>query len=374
MIGKNLTIILYSKHILLPSVWRSPLSFSLFLHHHCYSTSTFDLLARKHDFPPELASRVASGLTHLKNPENAVSVLAFLKQSGFSNAQLGLILKSRPGILRRSLGNGIKPKIQLFQQEGFSSGDICKIISSNPPILDISVKNNIVPTLCVLKGILDSQSEVAKVLKRCPRLVTANFRNTVLPNVEFLKSCGIPMERIQMIFIAYPGCLIVKPEIMRKNAEKAKGMGLNPTSPNFVYAVSVFSKMSDEALELKLEAFRQLGFSDIDILAIFRKMPMVLRLSVENVKKTKEILLATGKFDISSIVNCPLSLACSIEKKYIPRLQILRILETKSLIKQWPSLATICILSADKFSDKFVKPYMDEVGHVFTALNSGNRK
>ncbi|KAL8513993.1 hypothetical protein ACS0TY_013199 [Phlomoides rotata] len=310
---KNLTNIL-TKHISpLPSVCRSPLTFSLYLH--CYSTSICDLLAHKYGFPPELASRVSSELTRLKNPENAVSVLAFLKQSGFSNAQLQIILKYRPRFLGRTLENGIKPKIQLFQKEGFSPGDICKIISNNPPIFDLSVENNIVPSLSILKGILGSPSEVAKVIKRSPRLVTTNFQNTLLPNVEFLKSCGIPMERIQMIFIGYPGSLTVKPELMRKFAEKAKGMGLNPTSLNFVYAVSVFTKMSDEALKMKLQAFRQLGFSDIDVLAMFRKEPMVLRLSAEKVKKTKEILLASGKFDICSIVNCPRSLWCSIDKR-----------------------------------------------------------
>ncbi|KAL8523381.1 hypothetical protein ACS0TY_013369 [Phlomoides rotata] len=178
----------------LPSVCRSPLSFSLYLH--CYSTSICDLLAHKHGFPPELASLVASEVPRVKNPENAVSVLAFLKQSCFSNAQLESTVKCGPCFLRRSLEKGIKPKIQIFQEEGFSSGDICKIISSNLPILDLSVKNNIVPSLSILKGILHSDGEVVKVIRRCSRLLTTNLRNTVLPNVEFLKSCGIPMERI----------------------------------------------------------------------------------------------------------------------------------------------------------------------------------
>ncbi|KAL8523383.1 hypothetical protein ACS0TY_013371 [Phlomoides rotata] len=272
-------------------------------------------ISHKHGFPPELASRVASELTRVKSPENAVSVLAFLKQSGFSNSQLESMVKYRPRVLGRSLENGIKPKIIIFQEEGFSSGDICKIISRNPPILDLSVKNNIVPTLCVLKGILDSHSEVAKVLRRCPRLVTTNFRNTVLPNVEFLKRCGIPMERVRMIFIGYPSCLMMQPGLMRKYAEKAKEMGINPSSISFVYAISAFYTMSDETFEMKLQAFRQLGFSDMDVLTMFRKEPTVLRLSVEKVKKTKEILVATGKFDICSIVNCPRSLWSSIDKR-----------------------------------------------------------
>lgn len=93
-----------------------------------------------------------------------------------------------------------------------------------------------------------------------------------------------------------------------------------------------------------------MGFSEIEVLAMFRKEPMVLRLSAEKVKKTKDILLATGKFDKCSIVHCPRLPCCSIDKRYVPHLQLLGIL-----------LASICTLSDDKFSDEFVKPYLDEV-------------
>ncbi|KAL8480340.1 hypothetical protein ACS0TY_027036 [Phlomoides rotata] len=56
----------------------------------------------------------------------------------------------------------------------------------------------------------------------------------------------------------------------------------------FVYAVSVFSKMSDEALEMKLQSFRQLGFLDIDVLAMFRKELMVLHLSAKKFKSCNQ--------------------------------------------------------------------------------------
>lgn len=153
-----------------------------------------------------------------------------------------------------ALRMGLNPRSSF--SKGFPVGDICKIISTTPAIFDLSVENNIAPSLSFLKGIIGSETEVVKVIKRCPRLLTTNLKNNLLVNVEFLKSCGIAMERIRMIFESSPGCLTVKPELMRDNSEKAKEMGLNPASLSFVYAISVFSKMSDEALELKLQSSR----------------------------------------------------------------------------------------------------------------------
>ncbi|KAL8513999.1 hypothetical protein ACS0TY_013205 [Phlomoides rotata] len=258
------------------------------------------------------------------------------------------------------------------------------MISTSPRILSLSVENNIVPSLSVMKELFGSYDEVVRLRKLSKWFLTSNIQKTLLPNIEFLKSCGIPMERIRIILVWHPSSFAVKPEVMTKCAEKAEQMGIYASSKNFIYAIWTLAEMSNKAWELKLQGFRNLGFSDNDIVTMFRKDPQTFSVSMEKVKKvtevllasgkTKETLLAAGKFDISSIVNCPRLLLSSIENRYIPRLQILGILETKSLIKQWPSLSTICRLSDNLFSDKFIKPYMDEVGHVYTAMNSGKKK
>ncbi|KAL8523378.1 hypothetical protein ACS0TY_013366 [Phlomoides rotata] len=316
-------------------------------------------MLHKYDFPPELALRAASRLTHLENPvEKADSVLSFLTQSGFSNSQLMKIVKHKPRFLAARLGCTIKRKIKTLQDVGFSSDDIAEMISTSPRILSLSVENNIVPSLSVMKELYGSYDEVVRLRKLSKWFLTSNIQKTLLPNIEFLKSCGIPMERIRIILVWHPSSFTVKPEVMTKCAEKAEQMGIYASSKKFIYAIWTLAEMSNKAWELKLQGFRNLGFSDNDIVTMFRKDPRTFSVSMEKVKKvtevllasgkTKETLLAAGKFDISSIVNCPRSLLSSIENRYIPRLQILGILETKSLIKQWPSLSTICRLSDKK--------------------------
>ncbi|PIN22412.1 Mitochondrial transcription termination factor, mTERF [Handroanthus impetiginosus] len=353
---------------------------SLSLSHRFFSTpsekqlvtnrAVFDFLLHKHHFSPKVASRVASVLTELKDPENADSVLLFLRESGFSNTQLEKIVKYRPWYLKVSLGASIKPKIKIFQDLGFSSDDIAKIISSNPVILQLNPNTRVIPSLSVLKGFLGSNDDVAKLLRRSGWFLTTDLEKTMVPNFELLKSYGISMQRIIRILYSYPRYLLLKPESLRESAQKAQEMGFNWSSKMFIHAIRVVASMSSKTWEAKLQAFRNFGFSEGEIMTMFRKAPPLFGLSVEKIKKTKDVLLATGKYSLSCIINNPMSLGCSVEKRYEPWLQVLGILENKNLIKRWPSLGTIYPMSDKKFFEKFVCPHLNDVGEVFILRNS----
>ncbi|KAI3465059.1 hypothetical protein Pfo_021722 [Paulownia fortunei] len=326
-----------------------------------------EFLVQKHHFSPEAASQVASVLTRLKNPEKSDSILSFLKESGFSNTQLEKVVKFRPEFLSANLEKIIKPKIKIFQDLGFSADEIAEIVSKEPLVLHCSAKNRLIPSLSVLKGLLGSNVEMAKVLRVSGWFLVNDLEKILLPNVEFLKSCGIPVKQIIRLMCIFPRFFLRKPETMRKFVEKADDMGVDRSSGMFIYAARVVSSMTNETWELKFKTFRNLGFSEDDILRVFRNAPMVFSVSEKKIKKVTEVLLETGKYDMSCIVNSPTSLLYSVEKRYRPRLQVLGILEKRNLIKNWPSLGTMHLISDEKFFKKFVAPYLDEVGEVYIA-------
>lgn len=196
------------------------------------------ILVHKHNFDPEFVSRVASELTHVNNSENAGLMLSFLRESGFPDYRLEKIVKTKPRLPSQSLEHNIKPKIIFFQDMGLSPDHISKMISSNPLILELSLNDNIIPSLALLERVLGSNDEVARVVQRAPRALPTNLEKTLLPNVEFLKSCGVPMERIRIVLVNFPDTFLLKPEVVRKSAEKAKEMGVDSTSKAFIYAVS----------------------------------------------------------------------------------------------------------------------------------------
>ncbi|EYU23212.1 hypothetical protein MIMGU_mgv1a009656mg [Erythranthe guttata] len=290
------------------------------------SPTVFDFLLHNHNFSPEAAERIASIYPRLINPEKADSVLSFLKETGFSHTQLEKIIRHRPRFLSAKADD-----------LGFSSADICSIISNDPAILHMSVGNNIKPSLSVLKDLLGSNYNVARILKLSAWFVTSNLETTMVPNFEFLKSVGIPRDRILLLLHNYPRTFLLKPETIRRSVDKAEEMGVDRSS----------------------------------------KAPSSFVSSMVKIKKITEVILGTGKYTLSCIVKHPVCFSCSVEKRYKPRFRILGILESRNLIENWPSLGEVYILTDDKFFEKFVRPYSDVVGdddaYVKTSLVRGKR-
>ncbi|KAL6527253.1 hypothetical protein OROGR_016343 [Orobanche gracilis] len=290
-------------------------------------------------FSPETASQVASVQTRLRNPENFDSVLSFLKEIGFSNYLLEKILKSNPALLSTNLERTVRPKIKILQDLGFSADCIAKAVSNDPWILRKSIKN-------------------------------------VVPNVEFLKSCGVATEQIIRTWYYFSRFLLCNPEDMNQFVDKVDEMGVSRSSKMFLHGVRVISSMNRNTWEQKLRIFRGLGFSDEDIKVVFRNAPLVFGVSVEKIKEIKDLILATGKYKVSCIVNNPVSFMYSVEKRYRPRLKVLEALESKNVIESWPGFGTLCRMSDKKFYDKFVGPYLDEVGDLYMAKSviSGSKR
>lgn len=329
---------------------------------HFFSTCprVYDLLLHKYQFSPEVASQVASDLVP---PENADSILSFLKDSGCSITQLERIVKYRPRILSHNVED-IKFKIKIFQDLGLSPEDIAKLISKNQGILHLRAESKIIPSVSLLKGLLRSDNDVARLLRKSAWCISADLEKSLVPNLEFLKSVGIPMERILFLLYTYPRTLLIKPDVMRKSVEKAEEMGFDKSAKLFVHALRMIASMSKEMWQLKLQSFQEIGFSESDTLTMFKKFPPVFQVSIKKIEKVKQLLLATGKFNMSSIVNFPGLFWCSVEQRLEPRVRILEILERKNLIKM-PSVATMSTLSEDKFFERFVRPYPNEVGKAF---------
>ncbi|CAI9771552.1 unnamed protein product [Fraxinus pennsylvanica] len=279
-----------------------------------------------------------------------------------------------PAVLAASLEKTIKPKFKIFQDMGFSAEDIAEIISNDPENLHRSADSRLRPSLLVLKRLLGSSAEVTKVLKISGWYLSRDLEKSVVPNVEYLKSCGVGMEQIIKNMYKFPRFLVYSPKNMISSVKIVDEMGTCRSSRLFIHAVQVVGSMSNETWELKLRHFRNLGFLEDDILKMFQKAPRVFSASQTKISKVVEVLLATGKYDLSSIVNSPVSFTCSVEKKIIPRMQVLGILESKNWIGKWPSLSTITKIADSKFVEKFVHPYLYEVGEVYMANSALNIK
>ncbi|XP_041013333.1 uncharacterized protein LOC121256558 isoform X2 [Juglans microcarpa x Juglans regia] len=155
-----------------------------------------------------------------------------------------------------------------------------------------------------------------------------------------------------------------KPESIQAFVKTVVGMGFDRKSKMFLSAIRTVSSMSEENWELKLELFRSLGFSEKDILDVFRRVPHVFAISERKIKEVTGLLFSARNVDISYIVDHPELLIFSVERRLKPRLRVLEILEKKNVLNRKPCLTTVCKISEQKFLNKFVLPYSKELAEV----------
>ncbi|XP_059631373.1 uncharacterized protein LOC132274185 [Cornus florida] len=327
-----------------------------------------DYLLDRHKFSPETASKVSSVVTYLKRPEETDSILSFLQESGFSDSHLELVIKRMPQVLSANLERTIKPIFKFFQDLGFSSTDVVKIVSSNPQILIRRVGNRLGPSILALKSVLGSNMhDVSRALKASGSawLLRYDLAKNMIPNIEFLKSCSISSSQIAGYVYIYPTFFMRKPTRIREYVKRVDEMGFDRKSKMFLSAIRTISSMTKENWELKLELFKSMGFSEDDILSVFRRLPQVFAVSERKIKAITQFFLSTGKCDISFLVKNPNLLLLSVENRLKPRLRVMEVLEKRNLLLKKPSFTTVFQRSDKKFFEKYVLPYSDEVGELF---------
>lgn len=327
--------------------------------------SLFDYLTKHQQFSPETALRISKSRGYVRSPEYSDSVLLFLKDSGFSQIQVEKVVKAFPKVLFVDLENTLRPKFELFKELGFSSDDIAEIVSGDPWVLSRSADNRIGPSIIILKEVLGSTANVTRVLKLSAWFLKHDLEKTMLPSMEYLKSCGICWSQLVKYVIHFPRFFLHKPDTMKYFVSRTDEMGIDRNSKLFLPAMRVFSSMTQEKWKQKVQLFRDLGMSDNDILAAFRRAPQVFAISEKKIENATKTLLSLRNSDISVIVNQPELLIFSVENRLKPRLRVLKILESKNMIEKKPRLSTICKQTEKQFIKKYVYPFSAELEGIY---------
>ncbi|KAJ8762692.1 hypothetical protein K2173_011172 [Erythroxylum novogranatense] len=325
--------------------------------------TVYEYLIHHQRFSPEFALKIPNSTTkYVKDPQNSDSLLSYMEEIGFSKTQIQSIIERMPTILSAKLEQTIKPKFQIFQDSGIDQTQIIEIVSSCPTVLQRSVDNRLSPSMSQLNSLLGSLAAVSKLLKSSRWILNHDLRKAMVPNIEFLKSCGINSSQIIACIIHFPHFLLSKPETIKHYFTKVEEMGLDIKSKMFLHAIRVLSSMSKETRELKLKLFRELGFSEEDILFAFRRAPQVFSVSTRKLTESIQFFLNAKDLGISCVVNHPELLTFSIEQRLKPRLEAIKVLESKNLLPRKPCFHTIFKMTPKKFVDKYVDPYSCELG------------
>ncbi|XP_065870725.1 transcription termination factor MTERF8, chloroplastic-like [Euphorbia lathyris] len=340
-----------------------------------FSTSTpkisiVDYLVNQHNFSPECASKVSSSSStkYINKPLNADSVLKFLKEAGFSKNHIEAIVQKGPWVLSDNLETRIKPKIMVFQDLRFHSSEFTDIISASPSLLRCSA-DRLRLSILGLKNVLGPNADICRLFKTSGGrwLLDRDLERSLVPTIEYLKSCGICSLLIDSYVCRAPLIFLSSQEKLKGLVQRVDEMGVERESRMFFQAIRALGSMSRENWELKLKLFRDLGFSEQNILYAFRIYPLAFAVSERKIKEVTQLLFSVEDLGISDIVRYPVTLTFSVEKRLKPRVRVLKALQSKNLLKKKLCGARFCQISDADFINKYVIPYKDEVGDLYVA-------
>lgn len=324
------------------------------------TSKTLDYLIDTSGLSQDSAIKVASQID-LNSATKPNMVLQLFRDFGFSESHIADIITRRPSLLLAKPYKTLKPKLEVFTGIGISNTDLGKIISLDPNILNTSLDRKIIPCMSLLKSFCKSSSSIIALLT-CKRgiWIFRIFSNTIGINIEALRKNGVPDTNISKLIMRKPGILSREAEEFQKVVEEVKEMGFDPNSPMFTHGVCAILGMKQNKWISKVAVFKSFGLSDGEINTLFVKQPMVMAQSEEKIRRALDFFLNKMKWSVDRILNNPVILLLSIEKRVVPRCFVIEQVIGEGLVKKVSFLKALTMAEA-KFLSDFVMKYQEDI-------------
>jgi len=128
----------------------------------------------------------------------------------------------------------------------------------------------------------------------------------------------------------------------------------------FRHAVATISRNSKDRVAAKLEFYKRiLGVSESEVSTAVSKMPNILRFSDDILLRKIKFLVSEAAMEPRYIVERPVLLALSLEKRLLPRHYVIKVLQEKGLLDM--SFYSVVALGEDTFKSKFIDRHKDSV-------------
>nr|XP_043617167.1 transcription termination factor MTERF2, chloroplastic-like [Erigeron canadensis] len=323
-----------------------------------------DYLINSLGFSKDEAFSASTKVSHLKSTENPISVIGFLKKCNLDNTQIKNIVCSSPKILTTNVDKTLEPRLRIIEELGLSGSDLGKLFGK---IVSSSISSTrLCDNISYLRELLSSDEKVIKVIQRSWWLLATNFTSKVNASLSVLKEHGLSDEKIELILLRNPGCLLQSVEWLDATIKKVEPvLGISAESPRFVDGIEIVVSMTQATLDAKFGIFRSFGWLDSEILKMTVALPFCLRLSEDNMKLTLDFLMNKLGYTAAYLSTHPKLIVYSLKRRVIPRYNVLEVLKEKKVLKSKFSLCSVVALSEEKFVKDYVLPFSEGVPHLY---------
>ncbi|XP_019197877.1 PREDICTED: transcription termination factor MTERF2, chloroplastic-like isoform X3 [Ipomoea nil] len=326
------------------------------------------------NFSRDEAISAVAKLSPYKSQANAAIVVDYLKRIGMEQTHINAAVSKFPKLLLYHPDKNLHPKIQCLEEFGVSGRDLVDFVARHPFFLARGLETHLRPTLHLIRQAAGSNQNAAKALKRFGRLLSYSSCKTIENNILLLqREAGLSDDQIQRFIVERPCYLTSKPTWIRNILTRVEmEFGISRSSPVFYGGLLVAAALNKSTVDKKLEIFRSYGWSNSEISTMLQKLPQPLTLSEARLKKVLNFLMKELGYESHYLAFRPVLLKYSLEKKIIPRSQVLKILEENEL--RACSLFTAIVMSESKFFGEYVLPYKNKLPDMYQKYTTSTAK
>jgi mTERF domain-containing protein len=191
-------------------------------------------------------------------------------------------------------------------------------------------------------------------------LISASLESFIKPNIALLRQWGV--QNIVQLCSNNPWVLTFNPERVKEFLLRAEQLGVPPTSRVFRHAVAAVANNPKRKVAAKLEFFNKtLGCSKSEVSTAVSKIPAILGLSDEILLHKIEFLVNEAAMEPQYIVERPVLLALSLEKRLVARHYVMKVLREKGLLDSRTSFYTFAKIGEGAFKLRFIDSHKDSV-------------
>ncbi|XP_043714910.1 uncharacterized protein LOC122663292 [Telopea speciosissima] len=277
-------------------------------------------LIRSCGFSPAAAIS-ASKKVDFESSDKPDSVLALFRNHGFTEAQISSIIRKCPLLLVTSPTKNLLPKLEFFLSMGVPSPDIAKILSKDPNFMRSSLENKIIPAFNFFKSSVGTVEKFVICLSWATRFIRFDIQK-MARNIAILRENGVPESNIVSILTYRPGTVTPKNDRFKQIVEEIKQMGFDLSKSFFVTTLHVLTSVKKSTWEQKLEAYRKWGFSENEILMVFRRYPWIMIISEKKIMSHMDFFVNKMGWERAVLISYPQLLGHSLEKRILPRCSV----------------------------------------------------
>ncbi|KAJ1258679.1 hypothetical protein BS78_10G094100 [Paspalum vaginatum] len=311
------------------------------------------------------ALKASKQIGHISSPSRPDAVLAFLSKLGVSRPVIAGIVASDPRFLCANVEKTLAPRVTELTELGLSRAQMARLV----PLAGTAFRSKALGSnLSFWLQVMGSFEKVLAVLNPKSNILGSDVEKVVKPNLALLQQYGVHVCNFPYSLL--PQVLTRAPEHVQAAVARIGEFGLQRNSGMFRHALVVFAFQSQEKVDDKTRALKMLGFSQEDVLTAVGKMPILLNMSIERLRRNLDFLTRDVGLEIPYIAQRPVLLMYSLERRLIPRHHLIKILDANGLLGDRFDFYYAFALSEKKFLDRFIHHYKHTLPGLADAYTS----